>query len=49
VYARELGLNDRIVSTGATPLAEGRPGGYTCVIEAVGGVVRDVKFANDTD
>jgi hypothetical protein len=49
VYARELGLNDRIVSTGATPLVEGRPGAYACVIEAVGGVVRDVKFANDTD
>jgi hypothetical protein len=49
VYARELGLDDRIISTGATSLVEGRPGGYTCVIEAVGGVVRDVKFANDTD
>jgi hypothetical protein len=49
VYARELGLRDRIISTGATSLVEGRAGGYTCVIEAVGGVVRDVRFANDTD
>jgi hypothetical protein len=28
VYARELGLSDRIISTGATSLVEGRPGGY---------------------
>ena len=44
-YAAEVGLGDRIVPTGITSLVAGKTyGRHRCEIEAVDGVVRDVKF-----
>ena len=48
-YANEVGVSSRIVPTGTTSLVAGKThGSYRCEIEAIDGVVRDVKFANDS-
>jgi hypothetical protein len=49
-YANEVGISSQIVPTGTTSLVAGKThGSYRCEIEAIDGVVRDVKFENDSD
>ena len=44
-YAAEIELDYRIVHSGTTSLVAGKThGSYRCDVEAVGGVVRDVRF-----
>lgn len=48
-YASEVGLSTRILPSGTTSLAAGKThGSYRCEIEATDGVVRDIRFGNDS-
>ena len=48
-YANEVGVSSRVIPTGTTSLVAGKThGSYRCEIEAIDGVVRDVKFENDS-